>query len=210
MAEPSTRADRIDFLFPWLLHWTIADERIGGFRSDAFAVESPGGLVVIDPLPLEEPLQKKLKSVAGIVLTHGNHQRSAWRFRRELGAPVHAPSGAAGLDEDPDVWFDARTALPGGLQAVEAAGFDAARYLTFTHADGTGVLFCGDLICQDPDGPYRFPVQPGYFDPPGGMADARRLLDLPTTVLCAAHAEPCRSGCREALQGALDRAATAG
>lgn len=35
---------------------------------------------------------------------------------------------------------------------MEAAGFDTACYLTFTHADGPGVLFCGDLICQDSDG----------------------------------------------------------
>ena len=141
-----------------------------------------------------------------IFLTHGNHQRSAWRFRREIGVSIFAPAGAAGLDEDPDVWFDARTALPGGLEAVEAAGFDAACYLTFTHADGTGVLFCGDLICQDPDGPYRFPVEPGYFDPAAGKEDARRLVDLSTTVLCAAHAVPSRDGCRAALQGAIHRA----
>ena len=46
MAEPKTRADAIDRLLPWLLHWSIADERIGGFRSDAYAVETPDGLVV--------------------------------------------------------------------------------------------------------------------------------------------------------------------
>ena len=115
-------------------------------------------------------------------------------------------ASAAGLDEVPDVWFDARTALPGGLEAMEAAAFDAACYLTFTHDDGTGVLFCGDLICQDPDGPYRFPVQPGYFDPAGGKEDARRLVDLPATVLCAAHAVPSRAGCRAALERAIVRA----
>ncbi len=206
MAEPKARADRIDHLFSWLLHWSIADERIGGFRSDAFAVETPDGLMVIDAVPLEESLQAKLENVDGIFLTHGNHQRSAWRFRREIGASIYAPVGAAGLDEDPDVWFDARTALPGGLKAVEAAGFDAACYLTFTHADGTSVLFCGDLICQDPDGLYRFPVEPGYFDLEAGKEDARRLLDLPTTVLCAAHAVPSRDRCRATLQGAIDRA----
>jgi glyoxylase-like metal-dependent hydrolase (beta-lactamase superfamily II) len=206
MAEPKARADRIDHLFSWLLHWSIADERIGGFRSDAFAVETPDGLMVIDGVPLEDHLQKKLENVGGIFLTHGNHQRSAWRFRREIGASIYAPVGAAGLEEDPDVWFDARGALPGGLKAVEAAGFAAACYLTFTHADGTGVLFCGDLICQDSDGPYRFPAEPGYFDPAAGKEDARRLLRLPTTVLCAAHAVPIRDGCHAALQGAIDRA----
>ena len=206
MAEPQTRADRIDHLFPWLLHWSIADERIGSFRSDAYAVETPDGLMVIDAVPLVPHLQESLGTVAGLFLTHGNHQRSAWRLRRELGAPVYAPAGATGLDEDPDVWFDARTVLPGGLVGVEAGGFDAACYLSFTHADGTGVVFCGDLICQDPGEPYRFPVQPGYFDQAAGAEDARRLLELRTTALCPAHAAPIRDGCRQALQGAIDGA----
>ena len=95
--------------------------------------------------------------------------------------------------------MDDKTGLPGGLLAVPAAGFQAACYLTFTHADGTGVLFCGDLICHDPGGPYRFPVQEGYFDPAGGREDARRLATLPLTVLCAAHAVPKLEGCRETL-----------
>jgi glyoxylase-like metal-dependent hydrolase (beta-lactamase superfamily II) len=207
MAEPKARADKIEYLFPWLLHWTIADERIGGFRSDAFAVQTHDGLMVIDPVPLEDHLQAELKDVGGIFLTHGNHQRSAWRFRKELGVSVYAPGGAADLDEEPDVRFDETTALPGGLQAVPATGFQAACYLTFTHAEGTGVLFCGDLICHDPEGPYRFPVQPGYFDPLAGKEDTRRLLDLPLTVMCAAHAVPSLDAYRAALQGAINRSA---
>ena len=54
MAEPKTRAKKIERLLPWLLHWSIVDERIGGFRSDSFAVKTSDGLMVIDPLPLEE------------------------------------------------------------------------------------------------------------------------------------------------------------
>ena len=104
------------------------------------------------------------------------------------------------LDEDADVWFDHQTPLPGGLQGVEVRGFDAACYLTFTHADGTGVLFCGDLICHDLDGPYRFPVQEGYFDAAGGAEDAERLLELPLTALCAAHATPSPDGCARSMR----------
>lgn len=109
-----------------------------------------------------------------------------------------------GIDEEPDVWIGADTELPGGLRAVEAEDFAAACYLTYTHSDGSGVLFCGDLLCQDPGGPYRFPVEPNYFDPEGGRKDAQRLLNLGTEVLCAAHAPPSRDGCRAALLGALD------
>lgn len=200
MAEPKTRAARIERLLPWLWHWTIEDDRIGEFRSDSFALQTADGLMVIDPLPLEGNLQAELSNVGGILLTHGNHQRSAWRMRKELGARVYAPAGVAGLDEEPDTLMDDHTALPGGMRALTAAGFQAACYLTFSHADGTGVLLCGDLVCHDPGGPYRFPVQEGYFDAAGGKEDARRLAGLPLTVMCAAHAVPKLDGCRALLQ----------
>ena len=203
MAEPKTRAQRLNSLFPWLLHWSIEDERISGFRSDAYALRSPIGLLLVDALPLTEELENGLGDVAGIFLTHGNHQRSAWRLRREAGAPVHAPVDAKGLDEEPDQLFDEGSVLPGGLLPMRASGFEAACYLGYEHEDGTRVLFCGDLICQDPGGPYRFPVQPGYFDPEGGREDARRLLDFGASVLCAAHAEPTAEDCAEALRTAL-------
>jgi len=146
MAEPKTRAKKIERLLPWLLHWSIVDERIGGFRSDSFAVKTSDGLMVIDPLPLEEKQQAGLDKVGAIFLTHGNHQRSAWRLRRELGAPVYAPAGVAGLDEKPDVLMDEKTTLPGGLREVPAAGFQAACYLTFTSAGSTGRRLPGRLL----------------------------------------------------------------
>jgi len=188
------------------LHWTVSDERIGGFRSDAFAVKTPEGLVLVDPLPLADDLRGELREVSAVFLTHGNHQRSAWRLGRELGAPVYAPAGTTVLDREPDFSYDETTELPGGLHALRAVGFyDPACHLVFTHADGTGVLFCGDLICHDPQGPYRFPDEPSYFDPAAGREGARRLLELPVRVLCAAHARPSLDDCREALEGALGR-----
>ena len=207
MTEPKTKADHIHRLFPWLWHWTIADERIGNFRSDAFAVNTPDGRVVVDALPLAESAMAALQDVCAVIMTHGNHQRSAWRFRRELGVPVYAPSGVHDLDEEPDILFEEGSPLPGGLQAIRARGFTDACYLSYTHEDGTGVLFCGDLICHDVGEAYRFPVEPSYFDPEGGRADARRLLKLPLTVLCAAHAEPSLDCCRQALEGAVAKAA---
>ena len=63
MAEPNARAGRIDTLFPWLRHWSIGDERIGGFRSDAYALDTADGLILIDALPLEAHLEAQLENV---------------------------------------------------------------------------------------------------------------------------------------------------
>ncbi len=205
MTEPKTQAKAIDRLFPWLLHWTISDERIGNFRSDAFAVQTADGLILIDPLPLTGTAQAELENVSAIFMTSSNHQRSSWRYRRELGAQVYAPEGVSGLDEEPDHHYSEGDPLPGRLKAVQSTGFKDTCYVVYTHTDGTGVLFCGDLLCHDEGGPYRFPVEPGFFDRAGGEQDARLLLALGVKTLCAAHGIPSLDGCREALEGAIKR-----
>ena len=206
MTEPKTEAEEIGRLYPWLLHWTINDERIGVFRSDAFAVQTADGTILIDPLPLTGTAQGELENVCAIFLTHGNHQRSSWRYRRELGAPVYVPTGVSGLDEEPDHYYGEGDQLPGGLQAIGATCFEgAACYLLFTHSDGQTALFCGDLICQDVGGPYRFPVEPSYFTRRPGEADSRRLIETGAKIFCTAHAVPSIDGANEALEGAIKR-----
>lgn len=206
LTEPKTKSDQIDYIYPWLLHWTIRDERIGNFRGDAFAVKTNDGLVLIDPLPLTEEVWAEIKEVCAILLTHGNHQRSAWRFRQKLGVPVFAPAGSS-LDEEPDHWFSEEDQLPGDFQAIKAIAFQNTFYLVFEHPDGTGVLFCGDLICHDEGGPYRFPVQPGYFNSEDARLDVKRLMKLSLQVMCPGHAIPNIDGCNDVLQGAIDRIA---
>ena len=96
MAEPRARATEIEHLFPWLMHWSIADERIGGFRSDAYALQTPAGVVVVDPVPLRPDLQARLENVSGIFLTHAHigHYTGLMHLGREVmgsrGMPVYA------------------------------------------------------------------------------------------------------------------------
>ena len=81
MSEPQAQAKKITKIAPGILHWTLKDDRID-FRSDAFAVEEEGRLVLIDPLPLTRSALKRLENVQAICLTGSCHQRSAWRYRR--------------------------------------------------------------------------------------------------------------------------------
>jgi hypothetical protein len=96
---------------PGVWHWCIHDDRID-YVSDAYAVAVDEGIVLIDPLPLaEQPL--RVGAVAAICLTCGSHQRSAWRYRRDLGAPVYAPAVAREIDEEPDKRYGDSDLLPG-------------------------------------------------------------------------------------------------
>ena len=220
MSEPKAKADRIQPLTPWLYHWTVPDNRIDNFRSDAYAVLTPEGKVLIDPLPLTDEALAETGKVAAIYLTRGCHQRSAWRYRKALGAPVYAPEGAVELDEEPDQWYRDGDSLPDGLKAIRTPGLTNHYALLMTTEGGSGALFCGDLLIREADGPALshadgpalsraegpFRLLPDEYldDPALARESARRLAQLRVEMLCPAHGAPCLTGCGQAIQEALE------
>ena len=149
MSEPTTFADQVDEVVDGVVHWTVQDDRIN-FRSDAYAVETPDGKVLIDPLPLSPEAAAALGKVAAICLTEGQHQRSAWRLRKRLGVPVWAPEGAHQIEETPDHWYVDGDILPGGVRAVETSGFGTVHCALFLEREaGVTVVFSGDLVVRD-------------------------------------------------------------
>ena len=113
MSEPRTIATGADEVVPGVWHWTLHDERID-FVSDSYALASDEGVVLIDPLPLAEESLRGLGAVVAICLTCGSHQRSAWRYRREL-------------DEEPDERYSHGVLLPGKLRASFTPGAGCPR-----------------------------------------------------------------------------------
>jgi hypothetical protein len=204
MSEPTTFADRVDTVVPGVIHWMVQDDRIS-FRSDAYAVETPGGKVLIDPLPLAPEAFDSLGKVAAICLTEGQHQRSAWRFRKRLGVPVHAPEGAQDLEETPDHWYGTGQELPGGLRAVATPGFGTVHCALVLEREGGGpVLFSGDLVVREGDGAFALIPDKYVDDPPGIRASVAELVGLAPETVCPAHGAPAAThggdGLREALQ----------
>ena len=204
MSEPKARASELNNVFPWLLHFTIKDERIDNFRSDTYAIKSSDGLVVIDPVRLEDDLVHEVAETKHVILTAGHHQRSSWRYRKEFGAAVYAPIGSDGLDEEPDHRYEEGADLPAGIRAIKGEWYPTYYHLLYTHSDETKVLFCGDLITHWDDGIYRFPM--GEYVPSyePAIEEVKRLMELSATVLCPGHADPTADGYQAALQSALD------
>jgi glyoxylase-like metal-dependent hydrolase (beta-lactamase superfamily II) len=210
MSEPKSVASEVDQIGPGVLHWTVEDDRIG-FRSDAYALSTPDGLVLIDPLPLADPALAKFGKVSAICLTVQSHQRSAWRYRKRFGAKVCAPRSAAGLEEEPDRWYGPGEALPGALQALHAPGPCEASYV-FAYKEpqtGTDVLFLGDLLIRRSSGPFRF-VEDAYMDEPARARESlRAIVETPSLridVLCSAHGPALTEGGAEALRKVLHAA----
>jgi glyoxylase-like metal-dependent hydrolase (beta-lactamase superfamily II) len=204
MSEPSQRARRIQPIAPGLLHWSVHDDRIGA-RSESYAAVARGRAILVDPLPLTPAALEGLGRVAAIVLTIQSHQRSAWRYRKHFGAPVHAPMGAEGLEEEPDAWYAEGAKLPAGLEAVHAPGPCEASYALRLRRRGGDVLFLGDVLVRGDDGPLEF-VPDAYQDAPRKTrASARRLAELLAQIVCPGHGAPIVEAGAEALRAAVGK-----
>jgi glyoxylase-like metal-dependent hydrolase (beta-lactamase superfamily II) len=191
MSQPKERAERIEQVIPGLYRWSVQDDRIGGVRSEAYAIVAEDGAVtLIDPLPIDPRLLKELGPVEAIVLTAGNHQRAAWDLRRIFGAPVWAPQQAYGLEDNADLTYGAGDTLPGGLIAYHTPGPAMSMYTLWLERPRS-VLFVSDLLSHEEVGTPRF-IDSQYQDEPARTrTSVRRLLEhLPVEAVCFAHGEP--------------------
>ncbi len=205
MSEPKTVAREVHEVVPGLFHYQIQDERIHHV-SDGYAIVEGGRVVLVDPLPIDEAALRRLGPIEAIVVATGSHQRSAWSHRKASGAQVHAPRGAAGLDDKPDRSFGEGDRLPGGLRAIEAPGPKGPHFVLVLDR-APGVLFCGDLLLNEPDRGVVF-LSDKYLQEPARAAEsAARLLDLEFGVVCFGHGAPMTRGGREAIQEAVTRRA---
>jgi glyoxylase-like metal-dependent hydrolase (beta-lactamase superfamily II) len=183
LSEPRETASEVREVTPGVWRWSIHDDRID-YVSDAYALAVDEDVVLIDPLPLAEVPLRRLGTVAAICLTCGSHQRSAWRYRRELGAPVYAPALAREIDEDPDKRYGDGDLLPGSLRAVFTPGAGTTQH-TFVREGEPGVAFCPDLLVR-PEGEIAL-VRVEEYDPEEARRSIERLLELPFSLLCLTH-----------------------
>ena len=183
MTEAAAVAETVDEVAPGVWHWSISDERIGGFVGDSYAVAGEEGAVLIDPHRLAPAALAQLGPVEAIVLSNGSHQRSTWRLRKELGVPVHAPELAKEIDEEPDERYGDGDELPGGLRAVYTPGAG-----TTQHALLRGELaIVPDVLLRMPDGKVVLVPEEYAHDVDEARRSAEKLLELPFSVLLLLH-----------------------
>ena len=94
MTEPSEVAEHAETVVDGLYHWRIHNSHIGGSVSSSQALQTADGLVLIDPVRLEQHELERLGTPAVVALTAKCHQRAAWRYRREHRARVWPPQDA--------------------------------------------------------------------------------------------------------------------
>jgi glyoxylase-like metal-dependent hydrolase (beta-lactamase superfamily II) len=204
VSEPNAVAEAVEEVVPGVWTWSVHDERID-FVSTAHAISSAEGGVLIDPLPLEPNALRSLGDVAAICLTAGTHQRSAWRYRRELGVPVYAPALSKLIEEDPDVRYSQGDELPGGLQAVFTPGAGTTQHTFLLEREG-GIAFVPDLFANMPGRGLAIVGEEEMPDPEQARESIRKLLDLRFTVLCLDHGAPVAGDAKAAIRALLARA----
>jgi hypothetical protein len=204
VSEPRTVAETVHEVVRGVWSWSIHDERIE-FVSTAHAVSSADGTVLIDPLPLEEDALADLGEVRAICLTAGTHQRSAWRYRRELGAEVWAPSLSRLIEEEPDVRYTEADELPGGLRAVFTPGAGTTQH-TFLFDQGGGIAFVPDLFANVPERGLAIVGEDEMPDPDEARRSIRKLLDLPFAILCLDHGAALKDEPKAAIRRLLQQA----
>ena len=201
VSEPRAIATAVEEVVPGVWHWPFDDERID-FISAAHAVQTDEGTVLIDPLPLAPEALERLGNVAAICISAGVHQRSAWRYRRELGAKVYVPALSKEIDEEPDERYSDGDRLPGGLLALFTPGAGTTQH-TFLLERGPGVAFVPDLLARTPDGPLFLVPAEYMHDPEEARRSVEKLLGLPFSVLCLSHGVPVLDDSHGPIRAAL-------
>ena len=205
MGEPQTVASRVEQVADGVWQWTIADERIGGGPSNTQAVEdTPGEIVVVNPVRLAEEELDKLGHVVAILLTGAGHVRSAAHYRELTGAAIWAPVGIDLEGVDPDETYTDGNELPGGLKAIAVAGPRGHEH-AFLLERGRGVLIFGDAMLNAAE-MGGLCVLPEKYNPDVSKTreSCRKLLDHDFELVLFGHGEPLRENARERLKEVLN------
>lgn len=208
MSEPDARAAEIESISPGILHWGIQDNRIN-HRSDSYAVETPKGTVLIDPLPLEEHLLTTLGEVQAICLTGRFHQRASWRYQKKFDVPVYAPHDGELHEKfagEPDKLYHSGDLLPGGLEVIHAPGPSKAHYNFYLQHDIKPVLFTADLLIRDTaDDHFRFVPDQFMENPEKTRESAKKILEMNVGLLCPNHGAYADGNIHALIQTALEK-----
>ena len=208
MAEPNAVAADAEEVVPGVWRWGVANERIGGAESTGHAVGGGDDVVLVDPVRLSSDALAALGRVTAILLTAQCHQRSSWRYRRELGAPVWAPEGTRPMEEEPDERYRAGDLLPGGLRAVHTPGPEEVHFSFLLERD-PGVFFCSDLVTNYGGRGLDFVPLQYHDDPPRTLRTVESLLDLDFEVLCVDHGSAIVDDPKAAIRSLLARTVSA-
>lgn len=167
------------------------------------AVLTPEGLVLIDPIRLDEQALERMTGhgrIAAILLTSGNHGRDSLYEKERLDVPIYAPFGAK-EEVSANYWVKDGEILFQTIKAVELLGgaMGETAYLA------PGVLILGDAVINL-DGLQILPDK--YCGNARLLRESLRVISsLDFQIACFAHGLPLVEGAREKLSALAEASA---
>lgn len=196
--EQTARADEVQRVTDSLYFWQAYDPAVRVDLS-CCAVRSEEGWVLIDPIALHYDALGELLEVAHpacIVLTNGNHARSAKYFSERFSIPIFAHAEAEPeLGIKVDAYLREGEQVGGALGVIEIGGAGAGE-VALISASG---LHLGDaLINLEPHG---LTVLPEKYcsDPKKLHENLRKLLNVDFPLMTFAHGLPLLNRPKESL-----------
>ena len=187
--------DEVQWVRPGLAVW-------GGYDAStkvdccSTAIETPAGLLVIDPVPLSAQAMEELGKPSAIYLTSGNHQRDSLAWKKTFRIPIFAPQKSQ-PEVEADHWV-----VPGEVAELGARVIDLPGGATGESALLVDdVLILGDAVIHL-DGLAILPAK--YCANPRQLAESLpALLELSFSILCFAHGWPIVRNARDGLSKLL-------
>jgi hypothetical protein len=202
--EPATRLKEIARnLYGWSsfhTQWKI--------DFDSYAIKTPDGIVLVDPLKPTPAVLKKLEALGeflGIYLTNAHHDRDADWFRKQYGIQVYAHEKAkSDCDTKIDVLVMDGEKLPGGVRAVHLPGSSASEMALFVKVAG-GVVLLGDALLNQRDKGLALLPDQYMEDHKQAVVSLRKLLDLDFKIATFAHGDPVTADAKKRIAAFLKK-----
>ncbi len=169
------------------------------------ALSTDSGAYLVDPIYLDPDLLINLlgsSTVAGVIVTNGNHEREASRYARQFDVPLYARAETGILGAFP---FPENEPLKGDLRTIALEGAATGECAIYDGREG-GTLVVGDALINM--GAAGFTFLPGKYcsNQKQMKKSLRNLLTLPFERLLFAHGSPLMGDARARLRALLDGA----
>lgn len=175
---------------------------------DSYAIKTPDGVVLVDPLKPSPAVLKKLEALGeflAVYLTNAHHDREADWFRKQYQIQVYAHEKAkSDCDTKIDVLVLDGEKLPGGVRAVHLPGSSASEMALYVKVGG-GVVLVGDALLRQPNRGVELLPDQYLEDRKEALASLRKLLELDFKVITFAHGDPITEDAHQAIATFLQK-----
>jgi hypothetical protein len=195
------QASEIEPVAAGVFLWRYYDPSV---KADLFstALETSSGIYLVDPIRLAPEAIAGLTSrasIAGVIVTNENHERSAARFAERFTVPIYLDHELATAEKAPEIRSLRAHSFPPELTPVTLDGGPPGE--TAIHfADNDGTMVIGDALINFE--PYGFTLLPAKYcsNFKRMRASLSKLLNYSFERMLFAHGTPLVSGARARLE----------